>query len=835
MPTSIEKPIRSLASTLILTCAAIGVQNAAAQSVDDADTAQTAAEPAAEQSAGPQAFDTAATAPEASATSSSADTTAETTAAVETLETIAVPSADAPGPVPVPNTAPPPDQIAEVVVTATKREKSLRDIPASITAFDGSKLEEQGKQNLTDYLQQAPGVTLTSIAPNLPRISIRGISTDTSGLSGLPSPTGIFIGDVAFSDPYVSNVQPDLAAFDLANVEVLKGPQGTLFGGAALAGAVRYILNDPAMGEWQGRAFTQYVAPDGGSTAFSSGAVLNVPLYSDRLAVRLGYVKRKYPGTTDLSNPPPQKNVDRGSGDQIRAILAWQPIDALKIKLTHLSQDYDAPNSTATVDSPNERVNNHQVLPAPVHDEFQLDSLEVGWDFDSVKATSLSSYTTKRAAIRADATAALIGTPPPNYPAALGAFETIDDKSKAFAQELRLQSNGSSPFQWLVGAYYYDYSVRFELLADTVAHEAALGNDSVVAALLSGLGLGASSGSLYDKSSLLYALSTPKAQERALFFDLSDTFWDHLELSAGARLYQTQVKGGFFGTGILALADNGGQDINYSDNSIKEKGVSPKFTATWHFSRDYSLYAQAARGFRFGGLQSVPSTATNHVPPVYKSDSLWNYEIGLRTSWLRNTLHADLTAFDIEYKNPQLGQTTTGIPLNYTDNVGGARSQGLEASLRWLTPLHGLSLALDGALTDSRTTKSFTASNGDEIKPGTQMPGASKSQYSAEAAYIVPIGALDVGANVNYVYIGKGYSDIVHSVAINDYGTLNAGITLGSEVWALRPLLAFNVSNILDKTAVVGGGTGTSIVQTRATTYLLNAPRTYSVRLSLSF
>ncbi|NKF23033.1 TonB-dependent receptor [Solimonas marina] len=742
--------------------------------------------------------------------------------------------ADTPPPVSIERAPPANDQIAEVVVTATKRKKSLRDIPASITEFDGSTLEEQGKQNLTDYLQQAPGVTLTSIAPSFPRISMRGISTDTSGLSPLPSPTGIFIGDVAFSDPYISNVQPDLAAFDLASVDVLKGPQGTLFGGAALAGAIRYVLNDPVYGEWQGRAFTQYDRPKGGSSALSSGVMANLPLYRDSLALRLGYVRRHYPGVIDLTDPTPEKNVDHGSGNQYRAILAWQPIDALEFKLTHLSQTYGAPNASPITDNPDRRENSHQVLPAPIHNKFQLDSLQINWDIiDSVRAVSLSSYTTKNASVMADATSALIGQPPPGYPAALGAFSTFHDDSKAFAQELRLQSNGSGPLDWLIGAYFYDYSVRFDILADTILHQTLIGHDSVLDTLLAGGSLDPNE--LYNKSSLLYASSKPKAQERALFFDISDTFWDTLELEAGARIYSTQVKGGFYGTGLLALAENRGQDIHYENNEIKENGISPKFTATWHFTHDISVYTQAARGFRFGGLQSVPSTPTNHVPPVYKSDSLWNYEIGLRTAWLRNRLHADLTAFDIEYKNPQLGQTTTGLPFNYTDNVGGARSKGLEASVLWLTPIPGLMLSLDGALTDSRTTKPFTASNGDEVSPGTQMPGAAKSQYSAELNYFVPIGSFDLGARLNYVYIGKGYSDIVHSVTINDYGTLNAGITLGSSAWALQPMLAFNVSNILDKTAVVGGGTDISIVQTSVTSYQLNMPRAYSARLSLSF
>jgi iron complex outermembrane receptor protein len=751
------------------------------------------------------------------------------------IQTIAVPASSAPSDPPLQRSSDAePVQLEEVIVTATKRKESLRDIPASIASLDGSKLEEQGKQGLSDYLQTTPGVTMTQSAPNFARISIRGISTDTNGLSPLPSPTGIFIGEVSFSDPYLSSIQPDLSAFDLSSVEVLKGPQGTLFGGVALAGAIRYVLQDPVMGEWHARGFTQYVSPDGGSDAFSEGGVVNVPLYSDSLALRVGYVHRKYPGVTDLIDKnPPEKNVDTGKSDQLRAILAWQPLDDLKFKLTHLSQDYSTPNAITTADTPDKRERSNQVLPAPVDTKFKLDSLEADWDFEGMRAVSLSSYTTKHATVLSDATEALIGPPPAGYPPALGAFAYIGDDSHSFAQELRLQSTGDGPFRWLVGAYLYNETARLELLDDLVAHQTLLGNGSALDALLSGANINV--GNLYDTTSLIYGLSKPEAEERALFFDLSDRFWDHLELSAGARLYTTQVKGDIFATGVLPLAENGGQPIDVSNSKIKENGISPKFTATWKFTRDVSLYGQVARGFRFGGLQSVPSTPTNGVPPSYKSDSLWNYESGLRTAWLDNTLHADITAFDIEYKNPQLAQTTTGVPFTYTDNVSGARSRGLESSLRWLTPLRGLSFALDGALTDSKTTKPFMSSTGNEIPPGTQMPGAAKSQYSVEGAYLVPLGIALVGANVNYVYIGKGYSDIDHSVAINDYYTFNAGLTLTTDAWAIRPLLAFNVSNILDTTHAVGGSAATSITGISTTVYQLNPPRTYTVRLSLDF
>ena len=169
--------------------------------------------------------------------------------------TPAVPVTEAP---PAPARPEAPTQIAEVVVTATKRKQSVRDIPASITVFTGDQLEKKGNLNLTEFIEESPGVVATDGGPGLTRISMRGIENDTSATSGQPPAVGYFIGDTAFTDPYTNNIIPDLAAFDLKNVEILKGPQGTLFGGAALSGAVRYELQDPLLGEWEGRTFTQF-------------------------------------------------------------------------------------------------------------------------------------------------------------------------------------------------------------------------------------------------------------------------------------------------------------------------------------------------------------------------------------------------------------------------------------------------------------------------------------------------------------------------------------------------------------------------------------------------
>jgi iron complex outermembrane recepter protein len=724
-------------------------------------------------------------------------------------------------------------QLEEIIVTATKRAEPLRDLAASIDAFDGRELESQGKMSLADFVETTPGVVMNTLAPGMLRITVRGINAEASPVTTLPSPTGIFIGDVAFNDPYIANIQPDLSAFDLAGVEVLKGPQGTLFGGSALAGAIRYLLREPVMGQWQARSFMQYLDVSGGSHSLTGGAAVNVPLYRDELAMRLAYVKRDYPGVNDIDRTPRLEDVDDAGGEQLRGMLRWRPLDELEVKLTHLRQDFAMPNLTVTSDSPPAREIDKRIFAQPSDHDFTLDSLELSWDFDTLRAVSLTSRNTKDLYAFADTTAEISGPPPEDFDPDNGAFAIVNDESRSLAQELRLQSTAAGGLEWLVGAYAYDYKVFFDFLLDTVRHRQLFG-DAAPAGPLGAVPSGPAT--LYEETSLLYTVSDVRAREHALFFDISRGFGKRLELSAGARLYRTQVRGESFRTGVLARSQNDGQNLHLENQDITETGVNPRLAAVFGFTPDISAYLLASRGFRFGGLQSVPSNATTNVPPVYKSDSIWSYEAGLRTSWLDDTLQLDAAVFYIDYQDPQIRQTTSAPRLAYIDNVGAAVSKGIEASLRWSTPIEGLMLDLAGGLTDARTTEPFTAAGGIEVPAGARMPGAADSQYAALLAYApAPLGRFRPGARLEYTYIGKGYADITQVHRINDYGTLNGGITLSARLGSFEPQLAISVSNLLDATAVKFASTTTPTMGESFDTFLLNAPRTISVRLGLEF
>ncbi len=762
----------------------------------------------------------------------------EAPAAEAKPEVPTIPVAAEPAPEPAPESGA--TQLEDVVVTATKREKSLREIAGSVGEFNGAKLESDGKFELKDFIEQTPGVTLTTLGPHMVKLNVRGVASDAYFGAPLPSPTGMLIGDTAFNDPFITNVQPDLSAFDLSRVEILKGPQGTLFGGAALAGAVRYVLQEPVLGEWQARAFSLYEAPNGGSTALSSGVALNAPLFGDALAVRLGYVKREYPGLTDNVRQEPRKeDIDEATGEQLRGILSWRPWDELGIKVTHLDQDSFTANAIVIADTPDARETKNKVLPQPSIADIGLDSLEVGYDFDTMRLTALASRTKKHWYVDVDISYVITGPPDENFQPEAGTFQITDDLSKSVSQELRLQSTATDGLQWLVGAYNADYEIFFEILDDSVAHRdqarqtGTYGTDG------------------YYETSVFYAVGNIEAHEKAGFFDLSYKFWDQLELSAGARYYQTQVTGGFFGTGALARQQNNGQNFDFTDNDISEKGVNPKFSATWQFTPDLSAYALASRGYRFGGLQTVPySEAEGGVPRYYKSDTIWNYELGGRSSWFDNTLHFDTTLFFIDYKDPQVVLRTnsaTGLNLAYTDNVDSAESKGVEAMLAWLTPFDGVRLDLSGGWTDSYTTAPFTAptpyppstgnASGTTVVPaGSKMPGVADYQYMAGINYVAPqIWIFDVSSRLDYTYIGPGVGTLLGDHKINDYGTLNAGINLSTVAWRLKPRLSFNVSNIMDVTAPKLAYTVKAVPGQLIDVFYLNQPRTYSLRLGLDF
>lgn len=683
---------------------------------------------------------------------------------------------------------------------------------------------------------------------------MRGIATAVNPISTTSSPVGIFIGDTAFNEPYAAGVTPDLSAFDLKDIEVLKGPQGTLFGGAALAGAIRYRLNDPDPYVLQFRGFSQLTSLTKGSVAFTEGVAANLPVSmgSGALGLRAAYIRRNYPGVYDNTRPEDAAiDVDRGDGEQFRLGVLWVPDAPLQLKFTFLSQNYSADNALIVSDNRNgPRATSFSLLPWPNKHNFRLYNLEFDYNFDDMKLVSSSSRTEKTRHYLLDSLGLLIGTPPEGTPDSLAIPFVTNQKSASFAQELRLQSKDSDGLEWLLGGYFYraapldyDLEVSVQALHDVgqltanvgdlltalkSSFDAIAGPGNLVSSLL---GAASTTGDVLKcELSLLCAQTHAKARELALFADFTDTFWDRLELSAGARLYQTDVAGGFTGQGLgVRLVNKGVSPADLRDRRT-ERGVNPKLSATYRFTKSISLYAQAARGFRFGGIQNIPPSKAENIPATFKSDTLWNYEIGLRTEWFHNTLRLDVTGFHIDYKNPQVSLASPAL-VGYYDNIDSARSDGMEGNLQWLTPIPGVALSITGGVTNARTTSDFMAGN-TLVPSGAALPGSAKKQYSGQLSYFWPYGGpLSFGAAFTYAYIGKTEAALPHSDYVYDFGTMGVNLQLGAPDWPGKPTLVLGVDNLKDVAAPIGflkSNTGELF-------YIMNPPRTFVARLNFEF
>ena len=727
--------------------------------------------------------------------------------------------------------------LEEVIVTATKREKSIRDIAGSIAAYSGEDLESQAILSINDILEQSPGVTSNSARPGDQRIIMRGISTTSSPMTTAPYPVGIFIGDTSLNEPYAASVTPDLSAFDLAAVEVLKGPQGTLFGGSALAGAVRYRLNDPVTDERQLRYFAQSTELQEGSRAFSQGVTVNLPLLeSGNLGMRLTYIDREYPGVFDDTNSG-QKDVDQGNGEQVRLGLLWQPADEFQMKFTYLKQDYKAENGLVVADSRDgPRETRSSLISWPNIHEFEMHNLYLQYDFEHIRVVSSSSKTAKERFTIFDSRATLIGKQPSGNSTASSMPLISEQDSTSFQQEIRVQSMNAEKFEWLVGGFYLRSPIRYylqqniEILNDVNALAGQAGRQvEDIVELLGLTAIGSQGvGDTDCDLSVLCAETNAMATEAALFFDATWYLWSKLELSVGARYYKTGIDGGFVGRGAAAVVVGMGEYPVDATAEIIEEGVNPKLSLLYHFTENHAVYALANKGFRFGGLQNVPEDKSQNVPGVYKSDYIWNYEIGFRTSWLENQLQFDITAFHIDYSEP-LVQLKNNIQINYYDNVGSASSDGYEANLRWLTPIPGVILNIAGGEVDAKTGEDFRAGNAD-IPVGKPLPGSAEMQYSASVSFF---GSTDWFVNLagtfGYTYVGKTYNDIASDEIVNDYGTYNMSVNFSVPSIKGRPMLTLSAINLKDVTAPIGIGRGADNL------YILNSPRTLTARLSMEF
>lgn len=716
-------------------------------------------------------------------------------------------------------------QLEEIVVTSTKRAQSVRDVPSTIDVISGPKLEEKGARDLRDFIDLVPGINLADATADSPtKLAIRGIGPDNT----TNQTVGTVLGDISLSDPFgnYTLINPD--PWDMKTVEVLKGPQGTLFGASSLAGIIRYVPNAPVLGQWEGKSFAEWVSVKHGGADPAYGAALNVPLGST-LALRASGIVQHDPGVIDIDTANRHvSDADDAHKWAVRLAALWQPSSRLTVNAWFMDQQSRAEeaNFVTTMDGQFQR--NDAPSPSPSHRGFTLGALDARYAFDWGTLVSLTGHQHKVNRLDLDQT---FNTPGEAVAqSGLSVLRTLEDvTANGFVQEVRLVSPDGKPWTWLGGAYYSTYTE--DLFANIY-----FANPIFASPLLAQLPptLLPAAASPQGVSLANQVASPVKSGERALFGDVTRALgpWS---VTLGGRFYRTNVNADHVVTSGVLPALTTGIAASTSSEAIESKGFSPNLAVTLHATKDLMFYTSASRGFQYGGVNVVALPLAPY-PPTFKSSTLWNYELGMRTDWLDRTLRFDLTAFYLDWKNPQVNQVTPNNLEAYVSNVGAAHSRGFESALRYLTPVKGLSFEVNAAYVQARTAVPFADSSGVTVPVGTYLPNSPTLQTASILAYERPFGPWRTQTSLEYLHTNSAWNDIAHDHALDARNTVNLNFTLVRSDLAFSPALSVIVYNLTDEKKLLSvheGAASTFAIAGYPVVY--TRPRTIALRLSTDF
>jgi len=651
------------------------------------------------------------------------------------------------------------------------------------------------------------------------RITIRGIASE----AGTNPTAGLLFEDVSFSDAYLPRVTLDPNPFDMTSVEVLKGPQGTLFGAGALNGAIRYVPQAPLYGEWQGKYFAQYTGLKEGGNGSALGAALNVP-FGDTVALRVVGLDRSAPGWVD-NLIIGRKDVNLQHQAAGRAGLSYKPHDDLEVKLTYVWQKTDLDDLPVTDNRNGDLTVSNKPRASPSHRAYDLASLSLRDDLSWASFVSETAYVRKRSRSYVDASSRV--EPPPPFPQEPLEAQLTRTQSGTWSQEFRLVSVDSpeSNWRWVAGVFGSHQHVQVDTqvpLGDPTLDPAT------TAALLGNIGL---AWYALGQPDLVDANQNVTIKEFAAFGDVTRRLGPDWELSLGGRLYKTTSGGTSTQNGLLLLLGGFNPPEHTLNQEVRETGFSPKASLVWRATDHIIGYGAISKGVRIGGIQPYFSTpgAPTAAPETFKSDTIWNYELGMRTDWLDSTLRVDLTGFYERWKDPQTLVFAPGQILPYLDNVGGVTSRGAEGSLQYLFPLKGLSVTASAAYTHAVTTDSLIA-NGQEIPAGSAWPLSPKWQTATMISYQHAVSSWNLAASVTHTFIGKAIYGLSQPDSVFGYRQWDAQLSLASLTAAWLPEVTLAVNNLSD---VRGISNAFHDVTYNDVTYI--QPRTLSLRLSGKF
>lgn len=723
-----------------------------------------------------------------------------------------------------------------IEVTATRRSGSVQNAPLNITALDADIMKDQNISELADVARWVPGLTITdqggrSGSP----IIVRGLNTNSSGPSSDGGTVSTYINEIP--------VSVDMRLVDIERVEVLIGPQGTLYGAGTLGGAIRYMLKQPELDFTSLEVYGDlFQTKESDSLGGEGGFIFNLPIIEDKLAVRAslnvygdpgfidyGYVVRE-PG---VSLPDPDwsdssavnnnlKNVKDANGETTttgRISVRFKPNESFEGTLNYFYQNQDSEGrSIVHYNSLNPNNGLSDVIgkyesayrfEEPREKKDQLLSLELKADLgfaELVSATGISSFDADG---QRDQTDLLIRLDYgyEEFPS-FSTFTREIDEEDTFTQEIRLVSQGDSDFNWIVGGFYNKTET------EASSREFTPGFDQFA---IDNFG-----GEQLRPDSLEYLeLTKSTVTESALFGEVGYQVTDKLDITIGARFYEYDVESQAAFDFPLANTLYGGVDpdkitVAYEKDDAGDNGNLFKFNAKYQFTDSVMGYVTVSEGFRIGGSNGLVSCPDPIVEDqqtgcgkpdelLYEADTTTNYELGFKSTWFRSQLHFNAALFNVDWDDAQITGATDIGQLTYLSNAGSANAKGIEISTRAILS-DSFSVYATYAYTKAELTSDapflFNADGTDGAEDGDRLPGSPENQFSMGVNYQTDVFN-DKTLDINYGLTAQ--SDVLSRVGLRDngetlpgYSLSNISAKLTADAWSTT----LYVDNLFNKYAV---------------------------------
>jgi iron complex outermembrane recepter protein len=692
----------------------------------------------------------------------------------------------------------PGNQLEEIVVSAEKRDTTIQDTPISVTAISGADLQAQGISDTADAARQIPGLSTASAGPGQTQYTIRGLSSSGPAVSTV----GFYLDDVPMTAPSAAQnghvvIDPDL--YDLNRVEVLRGPQGTLYGSGSMGGTIKLVTNQPDL-----NSFSVSTKVDGSDTqggGFNRGinAMVNLPIIDGTLALRIvgtdeytsGWIDRIVLADFPLpTNPQPQcgtfagctrgnvlaspveadyHNVNDEELKGGRATLRYQATEQFSVTASGFYQtismgglDYfDNPPGTEAHYQPFN-------VPEPFSDTFRMFNLVANYAFPAFTVTSASSYWRRSQSQTEDGSeAGQSAFDFPSYDIASGGLGPIAvtevDTTNQFSQEVRLASSGDNALQWLFGGFYSNYNYG---QVQSYAGPGILPR--------------------FGTPNLILLQEANNLKQWAAFGEASYKITDSLKATLGLRRYSYTQDGSITETGALAASSN--PTYQYAQNS----GLNPKFTLSYDIAHDFMVYGTAAKGFRPGAgntpvptsgpdscladLQALGKTST---PNQYGPDTVWSYELGEKVTLLDRRLTINSAIYYERWDKIQQS-IILGCGFGYTDNVGTAEVRGGELEINAkLSP--SWTITQSGGYTHAVLTATEI---GTGLTAGQTLPNVPSYSASTSVVFSHPVADYTLVARASNVVVGSSQAQTYFLNNLPGYNIVKARVGLLRDQWS---------------------------------------------------